>query len=170
MKPNADGMEDWKLTSFSDSDWASDRENRKSISGFVLYLCRVPISWKNKAQKAPTLSLSEAEYVALSEAAKEVKFVVQLLESIGFKVKKPVKVRVDNVGAIYIAENPSTSQRTRHIDTRYHFVREMVNDEYIEIVFVKSENNLSDGFTKNISKESQQRHEETYLDKDKVDE
>ena len=74
--------------------------------------------WRSKAQRSVTLSSTEAEYVALSEAAKEIKFVVQLIQTMGIEVKQPVIVRVDNVGAIFMTENASTNARTRHVDTR----------------------------------------------------
>jgi hypothetical protein len=74
-----------------------------------------------------------------------------ILESLGIRVKLPIVVRVDNVGAIFMSENVSTSSRTRHVDIRYHYVREFVEDGFIKIIFVKSEENLSDGFTKNIT-------------------
>ena len=121
---------------FSDSDYAGDSETRVSIAGFILYLMGVPISWKSKGQKGVTLSSSEAELVALSEAAKEVKFVFQVLQSMGIKVKLPIVVRVDNVGAIFIGTNVTVSQRSKHIDVRYHFVREYVHEGFIRIIFV----------------------------------
>ena len=91
----------WSMTAFSDSNYVTDPENWRSITGFVLYLMGVPISWKLKGQKSVSLSSTEAEYIALSETAKEVRFVYQVLEFIGFKVKLPIVIRVDNVGAIF---------------------------------------------------------------------
>ena len=95
----------WKIQVYTDSDWAGDRDTRLSVSGFVLYVMGVPILWRSKGQKSVALSSSEAEYVSLSEAAKEVKIVSQLLESMNLKVMKPIKVRVDNVGAIFMSKN-----------------------------------------------------------------
>ena len=91
----------WEIIAFSDSDYATDKETRISIAGFVLYLMGVPISWKSKGMKSVTLSSSEAEYVALSEAAKEVKFVYQVLKSVNLNVQLPIVIRVDNIGAIF---------------------------------------------------------------------
>jgi hypothetical protein len=73
-----------------------------------------------------TLLSSEAKFVALSEAAKEVKFVFQVLRSMGAKVNLPIIIHVENVGAIFIGTNITVSQRLKHIDIRYHFVREYV--------------------------------------------
>jgi hypothetical protein len=127
------------------------RHDRRSITGYIVFLLGAPILWKSKAQKSVSLSSSEAEYYALSEAAKEIKFVVQILLSMGIPVKIPVIVRVDNMGAIFMSENASASSRTKHVDTRYHFVREYVEDGFIRIVFVRTANNVSDSFTKNVT-------------------
>ena len=110
-----------------------------------------------------TLSSSEAEYVALSEAAKDVKFVVQLLKTIGVQVKLPVIINVDNVGAIFMSENVSTTNRTKHVDVRYHFVREFIEDGFVKIVFVRSKENAADIFTKNVSGEIYDYHSSTMV-------
>ena len=104
------------------------------------------------------LSSSEAEYVALSEAAKEIKFIYQILVTMGIKVKTPITVKVDNVGAMFMAENKNTNQRTRHIDIRYNFIREFIEDGFLKIIFVKTADNISDGMTKNISGDLYEKH------------
>jgi hypothetical protein len=98
----------------------------------------VPIFWKSKAKKAFALSSSKAEYYAMAEAAKEIRFIVQVLESLGIMIKKPIIVYVDNIGAIFMSENASSTSRTRHVDARYHFVRAFVEEGFLKIVFVKS--------------------------------
>ena len=136
VKPDGD---DWSIVVYSDSDYAGDRETRVSIAGFVIYLLGVPISWKSKGMKSVALSSSEAEYVALSEAAKEVKFIYQVLQSMGVKVKLPIVVRVDNIGAIFMAENVAVSQRTKHVDVRYRFVQEFVMDGFLKIIYFRED-------------------------------
>ena len=96
---------------------------------------------------------SEADYVTLSEAAKEVKLIFMLINITSLEVKLPITVRVDNVGAIFMSENVTTSNRTKHVDTRYRFVNEFVEDRFIEIIFVKTKYNVADIFTKNINGE-----------------
>ena len=150
--------EAWTMTVFSDSDYAGDTETRISVTGFCVFLMGVPISWKSRAQRSVTLSSSEAEFVALSEAAKEIKFIVQVLLSIGIEVALPVIVRVDNVGAIFMAENVSTSSRTKHVDIRYHFVQEFIEDGFIKIIFVRTGDNKADIFTKNVVGELYDKH------------
>ena len=128
------------------------------MSGFILYVKGVPISWRSKAQRSVTLSSSEAEWVALSEAVKEIMFVLQLLESMKIKVKLPVTVRVDNVGAIFMSKNISTSNRTKHVDIRTKYVNEYVEDGIIKIIFVQSSDNDSDIMTKNVSGDLLDKH------------
>ena len=99
--------------------------------------------------KSVVLSTAEAEYVAVSEVVKEIKFLYQMLRSMEIKVPLPIKVQVDNVGAIWLANNSSVSERTKHVDLRAHFVRDMIKDQVIEINFVKSAENDSDIMTKN---------------------
>ena len=101
--------------------------------------------------------------MALSEAAKEIKFVYYILESLGIAVKLPVVMQVDNAGAIFMAENVSTSVRTRHVDTRYHFVREMIEDGFIKIIFVRTVHNDADLFTKNVNRETYEKHVVKFL-------
>ena len=123
LKPDKLSMEGkWSLVIYSDSDWAGDVNERKSTSGYILYLMDAPIVWKSKGQTSVALSSAEAEYYAITEAAKEIKFVIQLLKSMGFEVETPVTVFVDNIGAIYMTENEVSSNRTKHIDIRYHFI------------------------------------------------
>ena len=109
---------------YTDSDYAGDKSTRISVTGYILFFMGVPIIWKSKLERSITLSSLDAEYVALLEAAKEIKFVYQLLLSIGIKVKLPIIVRVDNIGAIFMSENTSTSGQTKHIDIRYRYVNE----------------------------------------------
>jgi hypothetical protein len=83
-------------------------------------------------------------------------------------IKLPLIVRCDNVGAIFMAENMSSGVRARHVDTKYHFVREHIVDDFIKIVFVKSCENDADVFTKNVSKVAYRKHESNFLGKIEV--
>ena len=110
-----------------------------------------------------TLSSTEAEYVAISEAVKEIKFMYYLLRDIGFDVELPIIVRTDNIGALFMSQNASTGVRTRHVDTRYHFIRENAEDGIIKIEFVRSVDNDSDIFTKNVTQETYEKHVKKFL-------
>jgi hypothetical protein len=146
------------LTGVSDSEFAGDRDTRKSVYGYVTYFCGAPISWKSKSGNSVTLSSTEAEYYASSEAAKELLFVYNLIETMGIKLNMPITLFVDNTGAIYLANNYSTGPRTKHIDIRTHFVRDLIVNGILKILFIKSEDNDADIFTKNVSEELFERH------------
>jgi len=166
IEPTIDDLTNWDIVMYTDSNYAGDKDTRISVTGYVLFLCGVPIAWKSKAQKSVSLSSSEAEYVALSEAVKEIRFVYYLLTSFGINVILPIKVRVDNIGAIFMSENVTTSNRTKHVDIRYNYVREFVEDGFIEISFVRSEDNRADIFTKNVLKDILWRHNDTMIGKE----
>jgi hypothetical protein len=153
----------WKLKLYLDSDWASDVTTRKSITGFVILLNDTPILWRSQAQRTVSLSSTEAEYYAMAEATKEIKFVLQVLESLNLQVEKPTIVHMDNVGAIFVAENASATKHTRHIEARYHFVREFIIDGNIKIIFVMSKDNIADMFTKNVISEIFEEHIDNFL-------
>jgi hypothetical protein len=151
IKPIFNG--EYVLEAVSDSEYAGDKDTRVSVYGFVIYFCGSPISWKSKSGKSVTLSSTEAEYFAMSECAKELIFIKNVLESMGIKVKLPIEIKVDNTGAIFLSNNYTSGQRTKHIDVRVHFVRQYIEDGIFKIVFVKSEDNDADIFTKNTSEE-----------------
>jgi hypothetical protein len=141
---------EWDLVSYSDINWAGNPETRFSVTVFIIYLLGAPICWRLKGQKSVTLSSSEAEYVAMLEANKEISFIYFLLKGMGIDVKLPIVVRCDNVGVIFMAENPSSGIRTCQIDTRYDFVCEYVEYGLIKTVFDESSINDADMFTKNV--------------------
>ena len=89
------------------------------------------VSWRSKKQAVVSLSSSEAEFYALAEAAKEIPFVIQVLMFLGVPVETPVEVFVDNIGAIFMTENASSTSRTRHMDMRYFYVNDLQNVDKI---------------------------------------
>ena len=148
----------WELKGYCDSDFAGDTDTRRSVSGFVIYLCGAVIAWRSKGQKSVSLSSTEAEYVAISEVAMEILYVAGILKFLGVPLEYPITVNVDNIGAVYLSKNATTGSRTKHIDTRYHFVREYIEDGIVKVQFVRSEDNHADIFTKNLNTETFGRH------------
>ena len=139
------------IVAYSDSDFAGNKESRISVSGFNIILNDAPIIWRYKAQRSVVLSSSESKYFLLSEAAKEVKFIWMLLKSMIFEVNMPITVIVDNVGAIFMSKKFNMSNRNNHVNTRYRFVNEFVEDGFIEMIFVKTKYNMAYIFTNNKS-------------------
>ena len=119
----------WALKALSDSDFASDKETRISGFGYMIYFCGIPISWRSKEMKSVVLSTTEAEYMALSEVVKELEYIVQLLQTMNIVVELPITVHVDNVGAIWLSNNRTTSDRTKHIYIRTSFEEKYQEDE-----------------------------------------
>jgi hypothetical protein len=148
----------WYLEGLSDSDFATDKDSRISVTGYVVYFCGVPVAWRSRSQRSVTLSTSESELVACSELIKEIKFIIQVLTSVGIPVKLPVVCHVDNVGAIFLANNLTTGDRTKHIDVRHHFVREIVEEGIVKIIFIKTADNDADLWTKNVTGELFEKH------------
>ena len=157
-KMGPDGL--WTLEVYSDSDWAGDPEDRKSVGCYIIFLNGVPIAWRSRSQKVVSLSSSEAEFYACAEAVREVPFVAQILLFLGIPVKTPVDVWIDNVGAIFMTENRTSSSRTRHMDTRWWYVTQLQEeDKLIKVKFVRTKENISDLGTKNVNAETYQCHE-----------
>ena len=140
------------LFAFSDSDWASCKQTRRSRTGFVVYNDAGPISWKSQLQTTTALSTCEAEYLALVETIKELLWVKQLLTEMNITVEPPIKIFVDNQAAIFLAANPSNHSRTKHIDIRHHFIREYVGAGIVELYYVDTKDNVADLLTKATSK------------------
>jgi hypothetical protein len=143
----------YDLEVYSDSEFAGDPETRASVYGFITFFCGAPVSWKSKSNRCVTLSSTEAEYYAASEAAKELLFISNIIEGMNDKhrLSMPMTLRMDNTGAIYIANNQTTGPRTKHIDIRTHYVRNMIIEGLIKTLFVRSADNTADIFTKNTS-------------------
>ena len=164
-----EGSKNWEIRGYCDSDFAGDSDSRKSVSGFVIFFCGVPISWKSKGQKSVALSSTEAEYMAVSEVAMEILYIAGILQFLGIKPSYPIEVQVDNIGAIYLSKTATTGSRTKHIDTRYHFVRDYIEDGILKVVFVRSAENIADIFTKNLNGEQFRKHEESLNVKGSID-
>ena len=156
--PSGERNEPWNITCYTDSDYAGDSQTRRSVSGYIIYVHGMPVQFRSKSQQSVTLSSTEAEWMALSEAVKDILFLRYLCESMHITVHYPITVRVDNLGAVFMSGNVTTSTRTKHIDIRSKFVREYVQDGMIKIIFVRSEENDSDIMTKDLGSLLHSKH------------
>jgi hypothetical protein len=146
-----DGESGQGLMACADSDWASDPTQRRSQTGFFLKLAGGLISWTSRAQKTVALSSTEAEYMALSDCSRQVVWMHTLLGELGYHLK-PVPICGDNQGSIFIASNPVTEKRSKHIDIRFHYIREVIQRKLAELYFIDGENNPADMLTKNLGR------------------
>lgn len=141
------------LESFSDSDWAGC-SNRKSHTGYVIKMSGGGVAWEAKKQPTVALSSTEAEYMALASAAKELLYLQNLIDEldIGFMYNLgKVELKVDNKGAISLASNNGYSGRTKHINVRHQFIRELVDLGRIELYYVNTKENFADICTKALN-------------------
>ena len=130
-----------------------------STTGYVAMLNNGAIAWRSKRQVTVALSTTEAEYMALAEATKELKWMRQLLEDLGQgpgKELDPTVLHTDNQGAISLAKNPVSHAKSKHIDIRHHFVRDAVMDKIIWLQYVPTNEMTADSLTKALSR---QKHE-----------
>ena len=135
-----------------DAEFGGDINDRKSIMGRLIYLNNALIGWSSKSMTGVTLSSTEAEYVSMSEAVKDLKFVHMCISYLGFKVELPMYAYIDNIGAINMLHNQSTKAHAKHVHIRYHWLRNYEQEGFIKINFKRSEENTSDVMTKNVSK------------------
>jgi hypothetical protein len=136
---------------YTDSDWAANPDDRKSITGYVLFLANGPVSWLTRRQKTIALSSTEAEYMAMSDTTRQISWIKPLLSEIGFKILK-VPLYCDNQGAIFLATNPAQEMRSKHIGIHYHYIRECVEEgDKIDLFYIPTDEQLADIFTKNLS-------------------
>lgn len=140
------------LFGYSDADWASDMD-RHSISGFVFFVGYGAISWSCKKQSLITLSSTESEYVALTHAAKELIWLRKLLLELLFLIPDRSTILFsDNQGAIRLSKDSTFHARTKHIDIRYHFIREAVESNQLVIPYCPTEEMIADIFTKSLGR------------------
>jgi hypothetical protein len=142
---------EFDLVGYSDSDWSGDLDDRKSTSGFVFFMGSTTFTWLSKKQPIVTLSTREAEYVAASSCVCHSLWLRKLLKEINFSQEKATNIRVDNKSAIVLAKNPVHHERSKHIDVRFHFIREHVKNGDVEMTHVASRNQVADIFTKSLS-------------------
>jgi hypothetical protein len=140
------------LLGYSDADWANDEASSRSVGGYVFTLAGGAISWSSTRQHCVTLSSTEAEYVALTEAAKEALWLRLFMEEIGHPLSTSLELRADNAGAIALSKNPEFHKRTKHIRIRYHFIREVVADGSISVTFVPTTQQIADILTKPLGR------------------
>ena len=142
---------------FSDAAFAN-ADDKKSISGYVFLSSGGAITWGSKKQATIALSSTEAEYVTLSEAAREAMWLRHLYGELGFIQKEPILLLGDNDGSISMAKNPQFHKRTKHVELRWQWVRDLTNDGLINIVDCRDPQQTADILTKQIPRPKFSRH------------
>ncbi|XP_019186526.1 PREDICTED: uncharacterized protein LOC109181228 [Ipomoea nil] len=136
------------IHAFSNSDWAGCPIDRKSTSGYAVFIGSNLISWVSRKQRTVARSSTEAEYKGLADVSVEVTWVVSLLRELGLHSGRPATLWCDNFGATYLCANHVFHARTKHVEIDFHFVRDKVASGEFLVNFVSTKDQLADLFTK----------------------
>ncbi|RVW68068.1 Retrovirus-related Pol polyprotein from transposon TNT 1-94 [Vitis vinifera] len=144
------GESELKLKGYTDASFASDKDDSKSISGYVFTLNGGAVSWKSSKQATVADSTTEAEYIAASEAAKEAVWMKKFISELGVvpSIEEPIPLLCDNNGAIAQAKEPRSHQKSKHVLRRYHLIREIIERGDVKIEKIDGKENAADPFTK----------------------
>jgi hypothetical protein len=139
---------------FCDSDWGSNVDDRRSVTGYVFMLGGGAVSWQSKKQPTVALSSVEAEYMAATQATREAMWWRKLLHELGIQSSPTIIIiRSDSQGSIALSKNPEHHARSKHIDIRHHFVREQVAAGVVALQYVPTQEMLADVLTKPLSRD-----------------
>lgn len=145
------------LTGYCDADFAGDVQTRKSTSAYVFMIGGGAVSWASRLQSLVALSTAESEYVSACSATQETVHLRQLLEDVGFKQHGPTPLMEDNQACIAFSTGAGDHNRTKHIEVRYHFVRDKVAKGEVKLIHVSTEHQLADLLTKPLDKIKHER-------------
>ncbi|CAL1361567.1 unnamed protein product [Linum trigynum] len=140
------------LVGYTDADMAGDVDSRRSTSGYLITLSGGAISWQSRLQKCVALSTTEAEYIAVTEACKEMIWMKKFLNELGFLQEQP-QLFCDSQSAIHLAKNASFHARSKHIDVRYHWIRDVLEMKQLQLEKIHTDENGSDMCTKTLPRE-----------------
>jgi hypothetical protein len=147
-----------RLQGYSDADWAGDIDTQRSTTGFVVMLNNGAVAWKSRRQPTVALSTMESEYMALTEATKELKWIKTLLTELDCKSNiDATDLFSDSQSAIALAKNPVSHARAKHIDIRHHFVREAIDDKIIWVQYIPTAEMTADSLTKALGREKHEK-------------
>lgn len=138
------------LIGYSDSDWGGDKNDARSTPGYVFRLFGNTVSWASRKQSTVSLSSTEAEYIALTEAICEQKWIKKLLTEFKIDSEEPVVIFEDNQSCIKIADEPKERKRMKHLDIKYNFIREVIANGEVQLEFKPTNEQVADIMTKGL--------------------
>ena len=157
IKLDGSKEESVELKGYVDADWGTNPNGRKSQSCYAFFVCGGIISWASKKQPIIALSSTEAEYIAANLALQEALWLRTLLNDLNFLQEQPTVINEDNQGVIALCRNPKYHSRTKHIDIKYHFIREKIDNMEIALKYCPAEEMIADTLTKPLGKIKFQR-------------
>ena len=140
------------LEGYTDADMAGDLDGRKSTSGYLFTFAGGAVSWQSKLQKCVALSTTEAEYIAVTEAGKELVWIKTFFKELGMQQDEYV-VYCDSQSAIDLSKNATYHSRTKHIEVRYHWIRDAIEEKRFKLKKIHTDKNAADMMTKVIPKQ-----------------
>ena len=143
---------DIQLHGFTDSDWAGSAEDRKSTSGMHFNLGSTMISWGSRKQKSVALSTAEAEYIAACEACTEAIWLRKLISDLFDQIPKSTIIHCDNQSCIRLSEHPVFHERSKHIEIKYYFIRDKVQEGEVKLEYIPTDEKIVDILTKPLSR------------------
>ena len=146
------GDKDTTIRGYTDSDMAGNLDNRRSTTGYVFTFAGAAISWASKLQQVVSLSTTEAEYIALTEAAKELIWLQRLFSDFDYP-QQGSALYCDSKSAIDLAKNAVFHSRTKHIEVRYHFIRSKLDEGKLQVLKINTKDNPADALTKVVPRE-----------------
>ena len=144
---------DDELVAYTDSDYAGDLEDRKSTSGYVFLLSSGAISWSSKKQLVVSLSTTEAEFIATVSCACQAVWLKRVLGKLDQNQNKLTVIRCDSSSAIKLSKNSVMHGRSKHIDVRFHFLRELTKDGTVQLVYCNTQEQVADVMTKPLKRD-----------------
>ena len=142
-----------QLMGYSDSDHAGDIDTRKSTSGVLFFLGNNLITWQSQKQKVVALSTCEAEYMAATTAACQGVWLARLLAELKGKESSAISLKIDNQSAFQLSKNPVFYDRSKHIDVRYHYIRECIEEDRVKVESIGTAEQLADILTKALGQD-----------------
>ena len=146
------GGDNLQVQGFVDADHSGDRDSGRSTTSYVFTVGDTAVSWVSQLQKIVALSTTEAEYVAITEASKEMIWLQRLMEELG-KEQGCNTLWSDSQSAVHLARNPAFHARTKHIQLRYHFIRSALDEEQLKLEKIDGAKNPADMLTKAVSRD-----------------
>ena len=140
------------LQGYIDADMDGDKDNRRSTIGYVFTVGGTTVSWISKLQWVVALSTTEAEYVAATQASKEMIWLQRFMEELG-KKQENSRLYSDSQSAIHLAKNSAFHSRTKNIQLKYHFIRSVLNEELLKLEKIHTSQNHADMLTKGVTRE-----------------
>jgi hypothetical protein len=141
------------FVTYTDADHGGNPDNGRSTGGYAIIIGGGAVSWSSRLQPVVSLSTTEAEYIAAVEAGKEIIWMRNLLTEFGFNITSPSPLLIDNNSAVTVAKNPEHHGRMKHLDLRYHWLRDTVEAGHISPIHIPTTVQAADIFTKPLKRQ-----------------